>query len=231
MNNIDKSEITKFSALAKEWWDINGPMKLLHTFNPLRLDYIQKHVEITGKKVLDIGCGGGILTESLSKSGATTTGIDMSGDAIHIAKQHAEKSNVKINYELISVEDFAKKNPGAFDVITCMEMLEHVPNPLSIIQSAAQLLKPNGIIFFSTINRNPKSFLLAIIGAEYILNILPKGTHHYQKFLKPSELTQWAEKNNLMLRGLKGISYHPLKNKFEMTDSVVVNYLIYLQRN
>jgi len=229
-NNIDTSEIAKFSAMAKEWWDINGPMKPLHALNPLRLEYIQKHAEISGKNVLDIGCGGGILTESLAKLNANATGIDMSHDAIAIAKQHAEKSDLKINYTLSSAEEFAKNNPAQFDIITCMEMLEHVPDPISIIQSASQLLKPQGYLFLSTINRNVKSFLSAIVGAEYILNLLPKGTHHYQKFIKPSELMRWAEKNNFILRGLKGITYHPVKNKFELSDSVDVNYLIYFRK-
>ncbi len=229
-SNVDSEEIAKFSALANEWWDVNGPMKPLHALNPLRLDYIQKQADIAGKKVLDMGCGGGILTESLAKAGAMTTGIDMSDDAISIAEQHAEKSALTIHYEKTRVEDFAEKNPGAFDVITCMEMLEHVPDPFSIIQAALQLLKPNGYLFFSTINRNAKSFLSAIVGAEYILNVLPKGTHHYQKFIKPSELTQWAEKNNLTLCGLQGVTYHPLKNKFSLADSVDVNYLMVFQK-
>lgn len=228
--NVDSQEIAKFSALAQEWWDVHGPMKPLHALNPLRLSYVQKHSDIQGKKVLDIGCGGGILTEALAKAGAIATGIDMSNDAIQIAKQHAEMSDLTVHYEKIRVEDFATKNPHAFDVITCMEMLEHVPDPNAIIQSAAQLLKPNGKIFFSTINRNAKSFLSAIIGAEYILNLLPKGTHHYQKFIKPSELTHWAEKNGFILRGLQGITYHPFKNKFELTQSIDVNYLIYFSR-
>jgi 2-polyprenyl-6-hydroxyphenyl methylase/3-demethylubiquinone-9 3-methyltransferase len=229
-SNVDSEEIAKFSSLAKEWWDENGPMKPLHALNPLRLTYVQKHTEISGKNVLDMGCGGGILTEALAKAGAITTGIDMSDDAINIAKKHAEKSALAIHYEKIRIEDFADTHPHEFDVITCMEMLEHVPDPFAIIQAATRLLKPNGMIFFSTINRNVKSFLSAIVGAEYILNLLPKGTHHYQKLIKPSELTQWAEKNNLILRGLQGITYHPFKNQFEVTNSVDVNYLIHFSR-
>ncbi|OGT44347.1 MAG: bifunctional 3-demethylubiquinol 3-O-methyltransferase/2-polyprenyl-6-hydroxyphenol methylase [Gammaproteobacteria bacterium RIFCSPHIGHO2_12_FULL_40_19] len=230
-HNVDANEIAKFSALASEWWDLNGPMKPLHALNPLRLHYIQKHAEIAKKNVLDMGCGGGILTESLAKAGAITTGIDMSHDAIQIAKQHATQSQLIIHYEKTRIEDFATMHPNTFDVITCMEMLEHVPDPCAIIQAASQLLKPNGLLFLSTINRNIKAFLSAVVGAEYILNLLPKGTHHYEKFIRPSELNQWAEKNNLVLRGLQGIDYHPFKNTFEMTDSVDVNYFIYFQAN
>ena len=231
MHNVDQDEIAKFSALAKEWWDVNGPMKPLHGLNPLRLGYIENHTSLNEKHVLDMGCGGGILTESLAKAGAITTGIDMSHDAIEIAKQHAEKSALHIHYEKTRIEDFAQRYPEKFDVITCMEMLEHVPDPSAIIAAASQLLKPGGTLFFSTINRNPKAFLSAIVGAEYILNLLPKGTHHYQKLIKPSELTRWAEKNNLTLRRLTGITYHPFKQLFEMTDSVDVNYLIYFEKN
>ena len=228
-NNIDTSEIAKFSAMAKEWWDINGPMKPLHALNPLRLEYIQKHAEISGKNVLDIGCGGGILTESLAKLNANATGIDMSHDAIAIAKQHAEKSDLKINYTLSSAEEFAKNNPAQFDIITCMEMLEHVPDPAAIIQAAASMLKPHGLLFFSTINRNIKSFFSAIIGAEYILNLLPKGTHHYQQFIRPSELTQWALQSGLVLKGLQGVGYNPFSSEFSFSDSVDVNYLAVFQ--
>lgn len=231
MPNLDPNEIAKFSSLANEWWDVNGPMKPLHALNPLRLKYIEDHAEIKDKKVLDLGCGGGILTESLEQAGANTFGIDMSDEAIHIAKEHAKNSSLNIHYEKISVEEFTLQHENTFDVITCMEMLEHVPDPFSIIESASRLLKPNGKIFFSTINRNPKSFLQAIIGAEYILNLLPKGTHHYEKFIRPSELTTWAEKNNLILKGLQGITYSPFKNQFHLTDSVDVNYLVWFCKN
>lgn len=225
MNNIDPAEIAKFSALAEEWWDPNGPMKPLHALNPLRLQYVQSHATLHEKNVLDMGCGGGILTESLAKAGAHTSGIDMSEAAIHAAKRHADAAQLSIHYEKIQIETFATLHPNAFDVITCMEMLEHVPDPTSIMQAASHLLKPDGIVFFSTINRNPTSFLSAIVGAEYVLNLLPKGTHDYKKFIKPSELTRAAEKNGLQLRGLTGITYHPFKNTFTMTDSVDVNYL------
>lgn len=230
-NNVNLEEIAKFSALADNWWDPCGPMKPLHELNPLRLSYIKKYASLEKKNALDIGCGGGILTESLASSGAIATGIDMSGAAIDIAKQHAEKSHLSITYKQTRTEDFATSNAGTFDVIACMEMLEHVPNPLSIIQAASDLVKPEGFVFFSTINRNMKSFLSAIIGAEYILNLLPKGTHHYSEFIKPSELKQWCEKNSLQLRGMQGITYHPLSKQFEFTDSVDVNYLMVFQKS
>lgn len=230
-HNVDAEEIAKFSALAHDWWNPNGPMKPLHILNPVRVAYIQKHADIAGKHVLDMGCGAGILTESLASNGAIATGIDMSDDAIAVAIKHAEKSALTISYQKTRIEDFATQHPEQFDIITCMEMLEHVPDPTAIIQAASQLLKPNGLIFFSTINRNIQSFLSAIVGAEYILQLLPKGTHHYQKFIKPSELTRWAEKNNFILRGLQGVAYHPLRNTAELTHSVDINYLIYFQKN
>ena len=229
LHNVDQHEIAKFGALAKNWWDLKGPMKPLHALNPLRLSYIQKHAEIQGKSVIDMGCGGGILTESLARAGAIVTGIDMGDDVIHVAKQHAEQSALSIHYEQIRSEDFAKMHLNQFDVVTCMEMLEHVPDPNAIIQAAAQLVKPNGLIFFSTINRNIKAFLEAIIGAEYILNLLPKGTHHYRQFIRPSELTASAEKNNLALRNMQGITYHLLNNQFSFTDTVSTNYLMVFQ--
>jgi 2-polyprenyl-6-hydroxyphenyl methylase/3-demethylubiquinone-9 3-methyltransferase len=228
--NINPEEIAKFSAMAQNWWDPKGPMKPLHELNPLRLSYIQKYISLENKKVLDIGCGAGILTESLAKSGAIATGIDMSLDAIHAAQQHAKQSNIAVTYQQIQTEIFAEKNLNQFDIVTCMEMLEHVPDPLSIIRAATQLVKKDGLIFFSTINRNIKSFLSAIIGAEYILNLLPKGTHHYQQFIRPSELTQWAEQCELTLTGLQGINYNPFTSKFSFTDSVDVNYLIVFRK-
>lgn len=230
MHNVDQNEIAKFSAMAQSWWDPKGPMKPLHELNPLRLAYIQKYISLENKNVLDIGCGAGILTESLARSGAIATGIDMSVDAIHAAQNHAEKSQITVDYQQIETEVFAKEHGNQFDVITCMEMLEHVPNPLSIIDAASKMAKPNSFVFFSTINRNVKSFFSAIVGAEYILNLLPKGTHHYQQFIRPSELTQCAEKCGLVLKGLQGITYHPLKGEFALTDSVDVNYLMVFQR-
>lgn len=228
--NVDSQEISKFSALAREWWDVNGPMKLLHALNPLRLAYVQKHATISGKTVLDLGCGGGILTEALAQSGAIVTGIDMSIDAISIAEQHAANAELSIHYHVSSAEEFAQTHQKHFDVIACMEMLEHVPDPSAIIYATNTMLKHNGLIFFSTINRTVKSFFSAIIGAEYLLNLLPRGTHHFEKFIRPSELTQWAEKNNLLLRGIQGVAYNPLNNTFSLCDVVDTNYLIYFQR-
>lgn len=228
--NIDPAEIAKFDAMAKKWWDPDGPMKPLHDLNPLRLAYVTDHSDIKNKQVLDIGCGAGILTESLAKSGALATGVDLSASAIDIAKQHAQENNVPVTYQRIATEEFAKDNACRFDVITCMEMLEHVPDPTSIIQSAAHMLKPNGFVFFSTINRNTKAFLSAIVGAEYILRLLPKGTHEYQKFIRPSELRRFAESANLELKGIKGITYHPFKRTFEITDDVSINYVTYFAK-
>lgn len=226
MQNVNPNEIAKFSALANQWWDPKGPMKPLHELNPLRLSYIQKHAEIAGKNVLDIGCGGGILTESLAIAGAIATGIDMSADAIRAAKNHAEKNNISVTYFQIRTEDFANDYQQFFDVITCMEMLEHVPDPLSIIAAAKKMLKPGGKIFFSTINRTVKAFLEAVIGAEYILNLLPKGTHHYETFIRPSELKTWASEQGLVLQDIQGITYSPFKKEFRLTDKVDVNYLM-----
>lgn len=224
--NVDHAEIDKFSALAKEWWDETGPMKPLHQLNPLRLSFVKENATLSQKNVLDIGCGGGILTESLARSGANATGIDMSEAAIHIAKSHANDQALSIDYQAISTEDFAQNHQSKFDVITCMEMLEHVPDPCAIIQSAANMLKPSGIVFFSTLNRNWRSFMEAIVGAEYILQLLPKGTHTYEKFIRPSELRRSAQKSGLTLSAMKGIDYHPLSGTFSLTESVEVNYLI-----
>ncbi len=227
-NNLDPNEISKFNALAAKWWDPSGEMKPLHLLNPLRLQYIQEQVDLADKNVLDVGCGGGLLSEAMAKVGAKVTGIDLSDQLIKVAKQHAQSSGLSIDYQLSAVENLAPTTK--FDVITCMEMLEHVPDPESIIKTCQQLLKPGGWFFLATINRNPKAYLSAIIGAEYLLKMLPRGTHNYAQFIKPSEITLWASRVDLQLGGVKGIAYNPLNGQFSLSQDVSVNYLIYFQK-
>jgi 2-polyprenyl-6-hydroxyphenyl methylase/3-demethylubiquinone-9 3-methyltransferase len=224
--NADQTEIEKFSALAHRWWDPTSEFKPLHAINPLRLDWIQKHAEISGKKVLDVGCGGGILTESMAKAGAQAKGIDLSEKALKVADLHSLESGVAVQYEYISAENLAAKEAGQYDVVTCMEMLEHVPDPLSIIKACSQLVKPGGKVFFSTLNRNPKSYLLAIIGAEYILQMLPKGTHDYKKFIKPSELGGFLREAGLEMNEIIGLSYNPITQVYSLGRDTDVNYLV-----
>lgn len=224
--NADQTEIEKFSALAHRWWDPSSEFKPLHAINPLRLDWIQKHAELTGKKVLDVGCGGGILTESMAKVGAQAKGIDLSEKALKVAELHSLETGIAVDYEFISAENLASKEAGQYDVVTCMEMLEHVPEPLSIIQSCSRLVKPGGKVFFSTLNRNPKSYLLAIIGAEYILKMLPKGTHDYKKFIKPSELGNYLREANLEMNEIIGLSYNPITQVYSLGRDTDVNYLV-----
>jgi 2-polyprenyl-6-hydroxyphenyl methylase/3-demethylubiquinone-9 3-methyltransferase len=224
--NADQTEIDKFSALAHRWWDPSSEFKPLHAINPLRLAWIQEHVSIAGKKVLDVGCGGGILAESMAVAGAQAKGIDLSEKALKVADLHSLETGVQVQYEYISAEDLAKKEAGQYDVVTCMEMLEHVPDPLSIIKSCAALVKPGGKVFFSTLNRNPKSYLFAIIGAEYLLRILPKGTHDYKKFIKPSELNEFIREAGLELNELIGLSYNPITEVYSLGRDTDVNYLM-----
>ena len=224
--NADQNELDKFSALAHRWWDPTSEFKPLHAINPLRLDWIQKHIPIAGKKVLDVGCGGGILTEAMARAGATAKGVDLSEKALKVADLHGLESGVKVEYEYISAEDLALKEPGQYDVVTCMEMLEHVPEPLSIIKACAQLVKPGGRVFFSTLNRNPKSYLFAIIGAEYILNLLPKGTHDYKKFIKPSELGEYVREADFDMNEIIGLSYNPITQVYSLGRDTDVNYLV-----
>lgn len=224
-DNVNPEEIKKFSALADSWWNPEGEMKPLHLLNPLRFDYVTCHATLSGATALDVGCGGGILTESLAKAGAKTTGIDLSEDVLQAAKTHAENSNLLINYQQTSVEALAAQQPASFDIITCMEMLEHVPQPEKIIQACATLLKPGGKLFLSTLNRTPKAFLTAIIGAEYLLNMLPKGTHHYADFIRPSELDCWAKAAKLELKNISGIRYSLLKQSFSLCQRPEVNYI------
>ncbi|MEY3508644.1 MAG: hypothetical protein RLZ21_398 [Pseudomonadota bacterium] len=216
MSNVDQSEIDKFSALAHRWWDPTSEFKPLHAINPLRLGWIESITSLAGKKVLDVGCGGGILAESLSKAGGIVTGIDLSNKALKVAELHQLESNTSVQYRSISAEDLAKQEPENYDVVTCMEMLEHVPDPSSVVQACATLCKPGGSIFFSTLNRNPKSYLFAIIGAEYILKLLPKGTHEYDKFIKPSELAGFTRQAGLELLEIKGMTYNPLTQIYRL---------------
>jgi len=226
--NVDAKEIKKFEDLAHRWWDQNSEFKPLHEINPLRLDYIDKHAKgLTGKKVLDVGCGGGILAESMALRGADTLGIDMGDAPLSVAELHALEAGVKnVSYKKVTVEELAKEQAGYYDVVTCMEMLEHVPDPASIIKACCDLVKPGGKVFFSTINRNPKAFALAIIGAEYILNMLPKGTHEYAKFIRPSELESWAREAGLHLDNIIGMTYNPIFQSYKLGDDVGVNYMM-----
>ena len=228
--NVDQSEIAKFSALAHRWWDPNSEFKPLHAINPLRLNWIKTFVNLEGKKVVDIGCGGGILAESMSQSGADTTGIDLSEKALKVAELHALEVGAQLNYRSISAEALADEQSEQYDVVTCMEMLEHVPDPASVVRACAKLCKPGGTLFFSTLNRNPKSYLFAIIGAEYILKLLPKGTHEYAKFIKPSELVAFTRHAGLDMLGIKGLSYKPLSQVYSLSDEVDVNYMIAVRK-
>ena len=224
--NVDQSEIDKFSALAHRWWDPESEFKPLHAINPLRLSWIKSFVDLNGKKVLDVGCGGGILAESIAQSGADTCGIDLSQKALKVAELHALEVGATLSYRSIAVEALAEEQPEQYDVVTCMEMLEHVPNPASVVRACAKLCKPGGTLFFSTLNRSPKSYLFAIIGAEYLLRLLPKGTHEYAKFIKPSELVGFTRQAALEMIGMKGLSYNPLSQVYSLGDDVDVNYMI-----
>ena len=229
-HNIDPAEIDKFNALASSWWDEAGQSKPLHQLNPVRLDFIQQYCELNDKTVIDVGCGGGILTEALAKSGANATGIDMSEMALNVAKLHALDAGLTIDYQQITVEEIATNTPEEFDTVTCMEMLEHVPDPFSVIRACHDLVKPGGSVFFSTLNRHPKAYLLAVLGAEYVMNMLPKGTHDYARFIKPSELAAWCRQAGLSVNRVKGISYHPFSQQFSLTDDVNVNYVMHCYR-
>ena len=229
--NADPAELAKFSDLAHRWWDMESEFRPLHQINPLRLEWIDSICPVSGLKTLDIGCGGGILTDSLARKGATALGIDLSTKALKVAHLHAmEAQTANVTYREISAEALAQEAPGQFDLVTCMEMLEHVPDPSSIVRACATLVKPGGWVFFSTLNRNPKSFLLAIVGAEYVLNMLPRGTHEYAKMVKPSELGGFCRAAGLDLRHTKGMSYNPLSKRYWLNSDTSVNYLIATQR-
>jgi len=226
--NVDPSEIAKFEALADKWWDMNSEFKPLHQINPLRLNWIDERVGLAGKRVLDVGCGGGILAESMAKRGAEVLGIDMGAAPLAVAQLHAQQTGVKnISYQQIPVEQLAEQQPHSFDVVTCMEMLEHVPDPAAIIQACQRLVKADGHVFFSTINRNPKSYLFAIVGAEYVLQLLPKGTHDYKKFIRPSELATWIRAAKLTLKESTGLHYNPITKFYWLAPNVDVNYMVY----
>ncbi len=230
IQNVDAAELAKFDALASRWWDAEGEFRPLHEINPLRLDWIRQHVDLSGANVLDIGCGGGILTESMADSGATVTGIDMADGPLAVARLHGIESGADVDYHQTTAEAFAAEQAGRFDVVTCLEMLEHVPSPARIIAAVHDLLRPGGHAFFSTINRNPKSFLMAIVGAEYVLKLLPAGTHEYQKFIRPSELDDWARACGLALKDSIGMHYNPLSREYSLGPGLDVNYLMYYHR-
>jgi 2-polyprenyl-6-hydroxyphenyl methylase/3-demethylubiquinone-9 3-methyltransferase len=228
--NVDPDEIAKFEKLAVRWWDPESEFKPLHDINPLRLDFIDERVGLKGKSVLDVGCGGGILTESMAEHGAQVTGIDLGDAPLAVAKLHLKESGTRVEYLKISAEEFAHERPAGFDVVTCMEMLEHVPDPSSTVAACTQLVKPGGHVFFSTINRNPKAWLFAIVGAEYILQLLPRGTHEYLKFIKPSELERWSRAAGLRVREFTGMHYNPLTRDYRLGPGVDVNYIAYCRR-
>lgn len=228
--NVDPNEIRKFEELAYRWWDTESEFKPLHDINPLRLNYIDDRTRLQGKKVIDIGCGGGILAESMARRGASVTGIDMGETPLSVARLHALETRIEVDYRQISAEEIATEAAGQFDAVTCMEMLEHVPDPASVIAACATLVKPGGDVFFSTINRNPKAFMFAIVGAEYVLNMLPKGTHEYGKFIKPSELERWARSVGLELRNISGMTYNPLFQSYCLGKDVDVNYLMHFRK-
>jgi 2-polyprenyl-6-hydroxyphenyl methylase/3-demethylubiquinone-9 3-methyltransferase len=229
-DNVDPAEVAKFNALASRWWDPQGEFRSLHEINPLRLDWIRQYANLAGAKAIDIGCGGGILAEAMSDAGATVIGIDMAEAPLAVARLHQHESGVAVDYRQTTAEEIADQEAGAFDVVTCLEMLEHVPDPAQVVRSCADLVKPGGDVFFSTINRNPKSFLFAIIGAEYVLGLLPKGTHEYEKFIRPSELETWARRAGLALNTSIGMHYNPVTRDYSLGPNLDVNYLMHYKR-
>lgn len=230
MSNVDHAEIAKFEALAHRWWDRESEFKPLHDINPLRVNWIDQRVGLAGKRVLDVGCGGGILSEAMAVRGATVTGIDMGEAPLSVARLHQLETGVPVEYRQITAEAMAAEQPGAFDVVTCLEMLEHVPDPASVIRACQALVKPGGQVFFSTLNRNPKSYLLAILGAEYLLRLLPRGTHDFKKFIRPSELGGWCREAGLKVEDIIGLTYNPLTRRYRLERDVDVNYMIQTRR-
>lgn len=229
--NVDPSELAKFSALAHQWWDLDGEFAALHQLNPLRLGWIDSISPLAGQRVLDVGCGGGILTDAMARKGADALGVDLATKSLRVAQLHAlEAQTPRVAYREVSVEALAAEMPDAFDTVTCMEMLEHVPDPASVVQACSQLVKPGGWVFFSTINRNAKAFALAIVGAEYLLGMVPRGTHDYARFLKPSEIATWSRQGGLHLQRSKGLMYNPLSRRFSLNDDTSVNYMLAMQK-
>ncbi|HEU5178840.1 MAG TPA: bifunctional 2-polyprenyl-6-hydroxyphenol methylase/3-demethylubiquinol 3-O-methyltransferase UbiG [Burkholderiales bacterium] len=224
--NVDPAELEKFGKLAHRWWDPAGEFRPLHEINPLRLDWIAQHAALDGARVLDVGCGGGILAEAMARRGARVTGIDLSDKALKVAQLHLLESKLDVQYQSVSAEDYAAAHAGEFDVVTCMELLEHVPEPGAMVAACARLVRPGGQVFFSTINRNPKSYLFAVVGAEYVLGLLPKGTHDYMRFIKPSELSRWSREAGLRVDELIGMSYNPITRRYWLGRDCDVNYLL-----
>ncbi len=231
MSNVDAAEIAKFEALADRWWDRNGEFKPLHEINPLRANYIDRNSPVAEKKLLDVGCGGGILAEAMAQRGAQVIGIDMGEAPLSVARLHALESGVNVEYQQSTAEAMAEQHPGAFDIVTCLEMLEHVPDPASVVAACARLVKPGGDVYFSTINRNPKAYAFAVLGAEYVLRLLPKGTHEYSKFIRPSEIARWLRNNDLELRDITGMTYNPLTKTYALNPTdISVNYLLHARK-
>ncbi len=224
--NVDPAELQKFDQLAHRWWDPAGEFRPLHEINPLRLDWIDRAVSLAGRKVLDVGCGGGILAESMARRGAEVMGIDMADKPLRVAQLHLHESRLPIEYENVSTDALAERCPGRFDVVTCMELLEHVPEPSRMVAACARLARPGGQLFFSTLNRNPKSYVFAVLGAEYILGLLPKGTHDYLRFIKPSELALWCREAGLRVEAMTGMTYNPVSRKYRLVPDCDVNYMV-----
>ena len=229
--NVDVEEIARFESLAEHWWDPQGPLRTLHQINSLRLDYIETRANLKGQRVLDVGCGGGILSEAMARQGATVLGIDLAQASLDVATVHAAESDVTVEYACVDVEHLAAEQPATFDIITCLELLEHVPDPATVVSACAQAVRPGGAVFFSTINRNLKSFLLAIVGAEHILRMIPKGTHEYEKLIRPSELAQWCRMNALGLRDVTGLHFNPITQSYSLGGNVDVNYFTHCVRD
>jgi 2-polyprenyl-6-hydroxyphenyl methylase/3-demethylubiquinone-9 3-methyltransferase len=229
-HNVDPAEIAKFEELASRWWDLNSEFKALHDINPLRVNYIDQRAPVAGKKVLDVGCGGGILCEGMAQRGAKVTGIDMGEAPLSVASLHLHESGLDIDYQKSTAEDFAQQHSDQYDIVTCLEMLEHVPDPSSVVSACAKLVKPGGQLFFSTINRNPKSYLFAVIGAEHLLRMIPKGTHDYGKFIKPSELAACLRKAELEMHNISGMTFNPITKNYRLGSDVDVNYLMHASR-